>query len=51
MTVVSLQYLTPLILTLHGTLLLKTLGTGLLGGGGPAGEGMGLAAKDGGVTW
>ncbi|CAO2612611.1 Transmembrane protein 161A [Lemmus lemmus] len=31
-TVVSLQYLTPLILTLHCTLLLKTLGAGLVGG-------------------
>lgn len=31
MTVVSLQYLTPLILTLHCTLLLKTLGEGLVG--------------------
>lgn len=30
-TVVSLQYLTPLILTLHCTLLLKTLGEGLVG--------------------
>lgn len=30
-TVVSLQYLTPLILTLHCTLLLKTLGAGLVG--------------------
>lgn len=30
-TVVSLQYLTPLILTLHCTLLLKTLGEQLTG--------------------
>lgn len=37
-TVVSLQYLTPLILTLNCTLLLKTLGEMLpCGGGGGAG--------------
>ncbi|KAK7805186.1 hypothetical protein U0070_004312 [Myodes glareolus] len=42
-TVVSLQYLTPLILTLHCTLLLKTLGAGLVG--------KEAGARSGGYSW